>query len=150
MNVLDDQYHKPARFTGTGLLDWHHSYELIKVLHLMRAPGPAVARLRYRQGSSATERNMLSATRRDNLSSPETICRRWICHLLKQDRHWPRAKNLCDHEQGPRRILHLSWRVVENDQDIGRLPANAHARLSLLTDRPMHRSEHGSASKRCG
>ena len=32
MHVLDDQYHKPARFTEPGLLERHHSYELIKIL----------------------------------------------------------------------------------------------------------------------
>ena len=34
------------------------------------------------------------------------------------DRLWPRMKNLCDHEQEPRRIPHRSWRVDKNDQDI--------------------------------
>ena len=61
---------------------------------------------------------MLFASRRDNLSGLKQFAKIYYVTYESVDRLWPRVKNLCDHEQEPRRIPHRSWRVNENDQDI--------------------------------
>ena len=79
-----------------------------------------------------TERKVLFASRRDNLSGLKQFAKIYYVTYESVDRLWPRAKNLCDHEQGPRCHPRQSWRVDENDQGIRRLPANARARSLTL------------------
>ena len=61
----------------------------------------------------------MCATRKDNFPVLKQFTEGGYVTYKSADRLWPNEKNLCDHEQGPRRIPHQSWRVDENDQDIG-------------------------------